>query len=99
VELTFTSVAVVGAGLLPVRAVPALLNLDSLGRRRAAAAGLLQATSLSFLVVDGRIGMELGLIGAALVAAGLISVLVFPAAALSLLAERSDRALEPEPVG
>jgi Kef-type K+ transport system membrane component KefB len=91
------------AALILVRAVPALLYVDSLGRRRALAAGLLQATSLSFLVVAGRIGMELGLIsaatGAALVAAGLVSVLVFPAAALSLLAERSDRALEPELAG
>jgi Kef-type K+ transport system membrane component KefB len=91
------------AALLLVRAVPALLYIDSLGRRRTIAAGLLQAMSLSFLVVAGRIGMELGLIsaatGAALVAAGLVSVLVFPAAALSLLAERSDGALEPELAG
>ncbi len=56
------------------------------------AAGLLQATTLGFLVVAGRIGMDLGLLseanGAALVAAGLVSVLIFPSAALSVLKGR-----------
>jgi hypothetical protein len=46
--------------------------------------------------------MELGLItaatGAALVCAGLLSVLLFPLAALTLLAEPSG-VLEPEPLG
>jgi len=44
--------------------------------------------SPSFIVTAGQIGMDLGLItkrtGAALVAAGLVSVLVFPLTALSL---------------
>ena len=52
-------------------------------------AGLLQATSLPFLVAATAIGRELGLIGAgegaALVGAGLLSVLLFPAAGLALL--------------
>ena len=52
-------------------------------------AGLLQATSLPFLVATTAIGRELGLIGAgegaALVGAGLLSVLLFPAAGLALL--------------
>ena len=56
------------------------------------AAGLLQSTTLGFLVVAGRIGMDLGLLsaanGAALVAAGLVSILVFPSAALSVLRGR-----------
>jgi Kef-type K+ transport system membrane component KefB len=77
------------AALLAARGLPALLYRGVLGSRRSAAAGLLQATSLGFLVVGSQLGMELGLIsaatGAALVAAGLLSVLVFPLAALSLL--------------
>ena len=59
------------------------------GSRKTVAAGLLQATSLPFIVAAAQIGMELGLIeagtGAALIAAGLGSVLVFPAAALLVL--------------
>ena len=69
--------------LLIVRAIPALFYRP-LAQRPAqlVAAGLLQATSLSIPVVAGRIGVDLGLIPsgnyAALVAAGLLSVLVFP---------------------
>jgi Kef-type K+ transport system membrane component KefB len=77
------------AALLLVRGLPALLYARTVGVRGSATAGLLQATSLGFLVVAGEIGMELGVIstatGAALVAAGLLSVLLFPAAALALL--------------
>jgi Kef-type K+ transport system membrane component KefB len=76
--------------LLLVRGVPALLYRSLLVRPRAvAAAGLLQATSLSLPVVAGAIGVDLGLLRpgtyAALVAAGLISVVLFPALALVLL--------------
>jgi Kef-type K+ transport system membrane component KefB len=78
------------AALLAVRGLPALLYRSLLGTGRSAAAGLLQATSLGFLVVGSRLGIELELIssatGAALVTAGLLSVLVFPLAALALLA-------------
>jgi hypothetical protein len=49
----------------------------------------LQATSLTFIVAASQIGTELGLItkatGAALIAAGLLSVLIFPLLALSIL--------------
>ena len=82
------------AALLVVRGVPALLNLRSQGRRSALAIGLLQATSLPFIVTASQIGVELGQIsavtGAALVFAGLLSVLLFPVIALSLL-RRADR--------
>ena len=75
--------------LLVVRGVPALLYVRTLGRTRAAAAGLLQATSLPFIVTAVQIGMVLGRIsavtGAAMICAGLISVMVFPVAALTLL--------------
>jgi hypothetical protein len=53
------------------------------------AAGLLQATSLPFVVAAAGIGMELGIlspaIGAAMVVAGLLSVVLFPLGALTLL--------------
>jgi hypothetical protein len=53
------------------------------------AAALLQATSLSFLVAASQIGLALNLLSlatsAALIAAGLLSVLVFPLTALTLL--------------
>jgi hypothetical protein len=53
------------------------------------AVGLLQATSLSIPVVAGAIGVDLGLISAgnyaALVAAGLLSVIVFPLLAMPRL--------------
>jgi Kef-type K+ transport system membrane component KefB len=75
--------------LLVVRGIPAILYRGVVGPRRTAAAALLQATSLAFIVAATQIGMELGLLskatGAAMVAAGLLSVLVFPAAALSVL--------------
>src|ERR671935_1536044 len=77
------------AALLAVRGLPALLYRPLVSGREAAAAGLLQATSLGFFVVAGQIGMELGLLsaanGAALVAAGLLSVLLFPLTALTIL--------------
>jgi Kef-type K+ transport system membrane component KefB len=90
--------------LLAARGLPALLYRRVLDGRRTAAAALLQATSLSFLVVASQIGMELGLIsqatGAAVVAAGLLSVLLFPLAALTLLgAGNVPAAVEPEPLG
>jgi Kef-type K+ transport system membrane component KefB len=75
--------------LLVVRGVPALLGLHAAGRRSTMALGLLQATSLPFIVTASQIGMTLGKIstvtGAALVCAGLLSVLVFPLVALALL--------------
>jgi Kef-type K+ transport system membrane component KefB len=75
--------------LLVVRGVPAFLGLRDSGPRATIALGLLQATSLPFIVTAVQIGMELGQIspvtGAALVCAGLLSVLIFPPIALSLL--------------
>ncbi|RRO15659.1 cation:proton antiporter [Saccharopolyspora rhizosphaerae] len=75
--------------LLLVRGLPALLYQRSLGTRSSVAAGLLQATSLPFLVAATQIGVALGLMApeteAALICAGLLSVLLFPTAALALL--------------
>jgi Kef-type K+ transport system membrane component KefB len=75
--------------LLLIRGLPALLYLRDLGWSPTVAAGLLQATSLPFLVTAATIGVQVGTIssvtGAALVSAGLLSVVVFPASALSKL--------------
>lgn len=82
--------------LTVVRAVPVVLYRHLVpSRRQLAAAGLLQATSLSIPVVAGSLGVASGLLtpanDAALVAAGLLSVLVFPAAALRLLGQPAGR--------
>jgi Kef-type K+ transport system membrane component KefB len=75
--------------LLVVRGLPAALYRSTIGRRGAVAAALLQATSLPFLVTAVAIGLELGEFtpetGAALVSAGLVSVIVFPIVSLGLL--------------
>jgi Kef-type K+ transport system membrane component KefB len=82
--------------LLIVRGLPALVFRRIFQGRRLVAAALLQATSLSFLVVASQLGQSLNLItaanGAALVAAGLLSVLLFPVAALTLLRRADARA-------
>jgi hypothetical protein len=63
--------------------------LGVLDRDRAMSHRLLQATSLPFIVAATAIGAELGVLGpdtaAGLVAAGLLSLLLFPAGALTLL--------------
>jgi Kef-type K+ transport system membrane component KefB len=78
--------------LLFVRGVPALLYVRAVGRRLAVTGGLLQATTLTFVIVATEIGLETGKLtqatAAALVAAGLLSAAVFPAAAARLLVRR-----------
>jgi len=87
------------AALLLVRGLPALAYRPVIGGRRAVVAALLQATSLPFIVVASQIGLDLGLLrpatGAALVAAGLLSVLLFPMGALVLL--RHEAVAAPAP--
>jgi Kef-type K+ transport system membrane component KefB len=77
--------------LLAVRGIPAVLYRAYFPARRVVAAGLLQATSLTFIVVAARLGLELDVFdeasGASLVAAGLLSVVVFPPLALWLLGD------------
>jgi predicted Kef-type K+ transport protein len=77
------------AALLAVRGLPALLYRRTLDARDTLVAALLQATSLPFIVAGSIIGIELDLLdeatGAGLIAAGLLSVLLFPLAALTLL--------------
>jgi Kef-type K+ transport system membrane component KefB len=75
--------------ILLARGVPALVYVRLLGRSRALIAGVLQATSLPFIVAATQIGLQLGVItrasAAGLVAAGLLSVIVSPALGLVLL--------------
>jgi Kef-type K+ transport system membrane component KefB len=75
--------------LLVVRGLPALLYRSQLAsRREVVIAGLLQATSLPFIVTATMIGVEIGAlaagVAAAFVGAGLLSALIFPAVALTL---------------
>jgi Kef-type K+ transport system membrane component KefB len=88
------------AALVLVRGVPALIYRRLLDARRTAIAGLLQATSLPFIVAATAIGEELGLVtaaeGAALIGAGLLSVLLFPVTGLALL-RGVDTEAKPEP--
>ncbi|MCY7301891.1 MAG: cation:proton antiporter, partial [Thermoleophilia bacterium] len=85
--------------LLAVRGLPALLYRSEIGSRRSTVAALLQATSLPFIVVATQIGLELGTIdaqtAAALVCAGILSILLFPLGALTLLRRGSVAAVEP----
>jgi Kef-type K+ transport system membrane component KefB len=85
------------AALLVVRGLPALLYRRVLDARRTVVAGILQATSLPFIVAASAIGVELGLIdaaeSAALIGAGLLSVLFFPVLGLAVL-----RGVTPAPV-
>jgi Kef-type K+ transport system membrane component KefB len=85
--------------LLLVRGVPALIGLRTSGRRNTLAIALLQATSLPVIVTATQIGVMLGKItpvtAAALVCAGLLSVLIFPLLALTLLRGEPDTAPAP----
>jgi Kef-type K+ transport system membrane component KefB len=87
------------AALIAVRGLPALLYRELVGERRAVIAGILQATSLPFIVAASAIGMDLELMseaeGAALIAAGLLSVMIFPLVGLVML--RRDGAGPDEP--
>jgi Kef-type K+ transport system membrane component KefB len=84
--------------LLAARGLPALLYRALVERREVAASALLQATSVGLFVVASQIGQDMGLISAAnaaaLIAAGLLSVILFPLGALTIL-RRSEPAQEP----
>jgi Kef-type K+ transport system membrane component KefB len=86
---TIARVPIFLGALLVARGLPALVYRPVATWTQTAAAALLQATSLSFLAVAGQIGVQLGLMRpatyAALVAAGLLSVVLFPLTALRLL--------------
>ena len=77
------------AALVAARGLPALLYRRLLDTKHTAIAGLMQATSLPFIVAAVAIGEDLNLVtaaeGAALIGAGLLSVLLFPVIGLGLL--------------
>jgi Kef-type K+ transport system membrane component KefB len=93
---TILRVPVFLVALLLARGAPALLYQQRLGRARAIVAGLLQATSLPFIVAATTIGIELHAITAsnasALVAAGLVSVVLFPMIGLARLRREAPAA-------
>jgi Kef-type K+ transport system membrane component KefB len=95
--MTLARVPIFLVALLAVRGVPAVIAYRrTVGRRNAVAAGLLQATSLPFIVTATQIGVAIGAItnanAAAFVAAGLVSALVFPVVALQVLRDAPKQA-------
>src|SRR5215217_6046467 len=86
---TLALVPVFVLALLLARGLPAALYRPMVGDRNSVAAGLLQATSLRYIVAATGIGKELGIlssaVGAAMVVAGLLSVILFPLGALTIL--------------
>jgi Kef-type K+ transport system membrane component KefB len=74
------------------RGLPAVVYVRLLGRSWSAIAGILQSTSLPFIVAATQIGLGLGAVSrasaAALVAAGLLSVAISPTVGLLLLRRR-----------
>ena len=93
---------IVAGILLGPAVLPAVLYRSALASSRdVAAVGLLQATSLPFIVAATTIGLQLHVIGsanaAALVAAGLLSVIIFPIISLQLLrSSAKDPSMAPE---
>jgi Kef-type K+ transport system membrane component KefB len=91
------------AALLAARGVPAIVYRGALDARHTWIAGLMQSTSLPFIVAATAIGRELDLIdaaaSAALIGAGLLSVLLFPLGGLVLLRRGSapSKARDAEP--
>jgi hypothetical protein len=96
-----TGFAILGWVDSPLLLAVTLLYLPSLGVRSSIAAGLLQATSLPFIVTATQIGVIVGAVepvtASALICAKLLSVLVLPAAALALLREGRGDVREPAP--
>jgi len=94
---TLALVPIFLVALLVVRAMPAVLYRRELHTNGAViAAGLLQATSLPFIVTASMIGVDIGALtpatASAFVAAGLLSAVLFPVIALALLRPMASRA-------
>jgi Kef-type K+ transport system membrane component KefB len=77
------------AALLVARGIPAFLYARLIGTRRAVVAGLMQATTLTFVIVATQLGVATGQLtptaAASLLTAGLLSAAIFPALAVKLL--------------
>ena len=88
------------------RGLPAFVYVRLLGRSRSLIAGILQSTSLPFIVAATQIGLQLGVVSrasaAGLVAAGLLSVVISPTLGLVLLRRQQPEAVNrgelPSPV-
>ena len=100
---TLIKVPIFLLALLAARGLPALLYRRTLADREVIVAALLQATSLPFIVAATAIGTSLGAIrpssAAAFVAAGLLSVVIFPALSLSLLGGERGQSDSPATMG
>jgi Kef-type K+ transport system membrane component KefB len=100
---TLVHVPIFLAALVLVRGLPALLYRPLVPAGRTAVSALLQATSLPFIVAASAIGTSIGVISsanaAAFIAAGLLSVVLFPAAALTLLRRRPAVSSGTRPAG
>ena len=85
--------------LLVVRAVPAILYARLIGKRGAIAAGLMQATTLTFVIVAAQLGVATGQLSptasASLLAAGLLSATIFPGPPSNCSAPRHPRRSTP----
>ena len=94
---TLAHVPIFLAALVAVRGLPALLYRGVIASEQVPVAMLMQATSLPFIVAATQIGLALDVVSpanaAALIAAGLLSVVLFPAASLVLL--RRQTAVSP----
>src|SRR3954447_14607166 len=82
---TLVHVPIFLGALFVIRGLPALLYRPLVPKGRVAVSMLMQATSLPFIVASTAIGLQLHVVSAgnaaALIAAGLLSVVLFPAAA------------------
>jgi Kef-type K+ transport system membrane component KefB len=81
-------------GLLIARGLPAVAYRGQLGARRAIALGLLQSASLTVIVIAANLGHQLHVFDdptdAALVVAGVLSVILFPSSALLVLGSNAE---------
>jgi Kef-type K+ transport system membrane component KefB len=97
---TLASLPVFLGLILAVRGLPALLYAGRLSPGRIAAAGLLQATTLPFVVVATGLGVRLGFLAsgtaAAFVTAAVLSVLLFPTGAVEILRRLARPQAAPE---
>lgn len=93
---SWPEVVLLGVALLAVRGLPAVLFVRDLGVRQTQALALLSATSLSMIVALSSAAVAAGHMAALeatrLVAAGLLSVLLFPWLATCRLSPGRDRA-------
>jgi Kef-type K+ transport system membrane component KefB len=80
--------------MLVVRGVPSLLFHRFFDRQHVVASAFLQSTNLSFIVVVSTLGVQTGALdagsSAALLAAGVLSVLVYPPAAMAVLSRTAE---------